>query len=76
MKMPAKKVGTRKRMKKGKTQIAGKTRTFGGKRYTKKMCGRTKTAAKAAAKSHRAKGKSKAARVVKVGSKYCVYTRG
>ena len=53
-----------------------KTRVFGGKRYSHKMCSTTKTAAKKSAKSHRDKSKRAKARVVKVGGKYCVYTRG
>lgn len=66
-------------MKRRRTGVAGtvkKTRTFGGKRYSHKMCSTTKTAAKKAAQSYRGKSKKKKARVVKVGSKYCVYTRG
>lgn len=68
--MPAK---TRKRRKKARVG-AKKTRVFGGKRYTHNSCSRTKTDAKKRAKRLRDKGKK--ARVVKIGSKHCVYTRG
>ena len=66
-----------KRKRRSSAKISGpkKTRVIGGKRFTHKMCG-TKTSMTSKAKSHRSKGKSKQARVVKVGSKYCLYTRG
>lgn len=50
------------------------TRTFGGVRFSKNSCGKTKTAAKKTADNLRAKGKK--ARVVKTKVGYCVYTRG
>jgi len=49
-----------------------KTVTIAGARYTHKMCG-NKGAMKARAVSHRKKGGK--ARVVKVGTRYCLYTR-
>lgn len=61
-----------------KSAVSGtpkKTVTLGGKRFTHKMCG-TKASMAAKAKIHRTKGKNKLARVVKNGSKYCLYTRG
>jgi hypothetical protein len=52
-----------------------KTLTIAGKRYTHKVCG-SKTEMAKRATTHRAKGASKTARVVKNGTKYCLYTRG
>lgn len=68
---------TKKKTTRRKAAVSGpkKTVVIGGKRFTHKMCG-TKAAMTSKAKSHREKGKSKQARVVKNGSKYCVYTRG
>lgn len=53
-----------------------KTRVINGVRYKHDSCSNTKTAASSTAKAYRAKGPKKKARVVKVGGKYCVYTRG
>ena len=69
---------TKKKPTRRKKAISGtpsKTKTIGGKRYTHKTCG-TKAAMKKRAENHRKKGKNKTARVVKNGSKYCLYTRG
>lgn len=63
-------------------KVAGKTRKFGGKRYSRKSCYGKKSDAKKAAKNHRSKSKSAKARVVAMkkqrgrGKKYCVYTYG
>lgn len=67
--------GSRATKKGVKASAAPKaTKVFGGVRFTKKACGKTKTAAKATADSLRKKGKK--ARVVKTTVGYCVYTRG
>lgn len=71
--------GTKSRRKPGASKkrkaksVAGTaaTATIGGKRFTKKSCHTTKTAAKSAAEKVRATGKT--ARVVKSGSAHCVF---
>ena len=62
-------MATKKKGSKGLT----KTKTIGGKRFTKSTCSSTKTGANSAAK--RIRGKGKTARVVKnpTGG-YCVYS--
>lgn len=74
--MPATRRKKTTRRRKTAVGSVPKTRKFGGKTYRHKMCSTSKRNAEKAAKSHRAKGKSKGARVVKTGGKYCVYTKG
>ena len=65
-----------KKKAKAKCPSKGSTKTIGGKRFSLKQRSTSKSAAKKAAKAHRAKGKNKNARVVKDGCGYAVYTRG
>jgi hypothetical protein len=64
---------TKKKTRKRKTATVAGTRTIGGKKFSHKMCG-NKGAMKARAAAARKKGKR--ARVLKVGKRYCLYTRG
>ncbi len=67
----------RKPRRRRRSAVSGtpkKSRVFNGKRYTHKGCSTTKTGAKKTAAALRARGKN--ARVVKVGSRHCVYSRG
>ena len=66
--------GSMARSKSVKGTASPATKTFGGEKYAKKACSATKTGAKSTAKKLRTAGK--AARVVKAGKGYCVYSRG
>lgn len=63
--------GMRKAKTKNRTTVAG-VKVIGGKKYKHKLCGQ-KAVVKSKAKAIRAKGGR--ARVVKVGTRYCLYTR-
>ncbi len=66
-------MATKKKGGRPKSTAAANTKKFAGKTYTKASCHTRKTDAKAAAEKLRAAGKS--ARVVKVGTANCVFSR-
>ena len=78
-KRKTRKTGAKKRKARvGAKAASPKTRKFNGETFTKLVCGVTKAVGGKRAASHKSKGTTKKARVVKndSGKGWCVYARG